>query len=246
MAERHFARRLVLLLIALTSVTLGAAVAFSVAESTSIAYGCAWALDKVTTVGALPTPADAGGRVILAILELFGIGTLFYGLATVAEFFVSGQLSGLLDQRRIQKMIDSYTDHFIVCGYGRVGRRVARDLRAGNAQVVVIDPNPSHRDEARHDGVALIEAQASNDEILLHAGIERAAAVIACVDSDAENIFIALTARELSSSVRVIARASIQETERKLLHAGADEVISPYTMAGTEMARLALQPAARA
>ena len=68
---------------------------------------------------------------ILAILELFGIGTLFYGLATVAEFFVSGQLSGLLEQRRIQKMIDSYTDHFIVCGYGRVGRQVTRDLRAG-------------------------------------------------------------------------------------------------------------------
>ena len=183
---------------------------------------------------------------ILAILELFGIGTLFYGLATVAEFFVSGQLSGLLEQRRIQKMIDSYTDHFIVCGYGRVGRQVTRDLRASNAQVVVIDPNPDNRPTAQHDGVAYIEAQASHDEVLLHAGIERAAAVIACVDSDAENIFIALTARELSNKVRVIARAAIEETERKLIHAGADEVISPYTMAGTEMARLALTPGVHA
>jgi voltage-gated potassium channel len=241
--ELHFARRLVLLLSVLAAVTAGCAVAFAVVEKTSFAYGLAWSLDTITTVGALPTPHDVGGRLLLAILELFGIGTLFYGLATVAEFFVSGQLSGLLEQRRIQRMIDSYTDHFIVCGYGRVGRQVARDLRAGKAQIVVIDPNPANRETARHDGDTYIEAQASNDEVLLQAGIERAAAVIACVDSDAENIFIALTARELSSSVRVIARAAIEETERKLLHAGADEVISPYTMAGSEMARLALAPA---
>lgn len=245
MAERHFARRLVLLLAAVTTILIAAAIAFSLVEHTSVAYGFAWALDKITTVGALPTPDDLGGRVILAILELLGIGTLFYGLATVAEFFVSGQLSGLLEQRRIQKMIDSYTDHFIVCGYGRVGRQVARDLRASNAQVVVIDRNPDNRPTALHDGVAYIEAQASHDEVLLDAGIERAAAVIACVDSDAENIFIALTARELSSKVRVIARAAIDETERKLIHAGADEVISPYTMAGTEMARRALAPTVR-
>lgn len=245
MAERHFARRLMLLLAAVTTILIAAAIAFSLVEHTSVTYGFAWALDKITTVGALPTPSDVGGRLILAILELLGIGTLFYGLATVAEFFVSGQLSGLLEERRIQKMIDSYTDHFIVCGYGRVGRQVTRDLRASHAQVVVIDPNPDNRLTAQHDGVAYIEAQASRDEVLLHAGIERAAAVIACVDSDAENIFIALTARELSSNVRVIARAAIEETERKLIHAGADEVISPYTMAGTEMARLALNPVVR-
>ncbi|MGH3025309.1 MAG: potassium channel family protein [Gaiellaceae bacterium] len=244
MTERHFARRLILLLAALATMIIGSGIAFAAVEKTSVAYGLAWALDKVTTVGALPTPRTVGGRVILAILELFGIGTLFYGLATVAEFFVSGQLSGLLDHRRIQRMIDSYSDHFIVCGYGRVGRQVTHDLRAGNAQVVVVDQNPENRETARHDGVAYIEAQASHDEVLLHAGIEHAAAVIACVDSDAENIFIALTARELSSKVRVIARASIEESERKLLHAGADEVISPYTMAGAEMARLALSPTA--
>ena len=242
MAENPFARRLVLLLAALATMVFGSGILFAALEHTSVAYGLAWALDKVTTVGALPTPRTVGGRVLLAILELFGIGTLFYGLATVAEIFVSGQLSGLLEQRRIQRMIDSYSDHFIVCGYGRVGQRVARDLRAGGAEVVVIDHNPENRQTARHDGVAYIEAHATHDEVLLHAGIERATAVIACVDSDADNIFIALTARELSSRVRVIARASIEESERKLLHAGADEVISPYTMAGAEMARLALSP----
>jgi voltage-gated potassium channel len=243
MAERHYTRRLVTLLAALAVMCVGSGLVFAALEGTSVAYGLAWSLDKITTVGALPTPGNVRGRVLLAALELFGIGTLFYALATVAEFFVSGQLSGLLEQRRLQRMIDSYSDHFIVCGYGRVGRQVARDLLIGGARVVVIDANPANREPAQHDGVAYIEASASTDEALLHAGIERAAAVIACVDSDAENIFIALTARELSSQVRVIARAAVEESERKLLHAGADEVISPYTMAGAEMARLALAPA---
>jgi voltage-gated potassium channel len=137
-------------------------------------------------------------------------------------------------------MIDSFSDHYIVCGYGRVGRQVVRDLLEHSAQIVVIDHNPMHREAATTDGVAYIEGHASDDEVLIQAGIERAVAVIACVDSDAENIFIALSARELSSSVRVIARASADDAERKLLRAGADQVISPYKMTGVEMARLAL------
>ncbi len=164
-------------------------------------------------------------------------------MATVAEFFVSGQLSGVLKLRRTQKMIDSYSDHYIICGYGRVGRQVVRDLRDHEADIVVIDHNPLHRETATTDGVVYIEGHASDDEILIQAGIERAIAVIACVDSDAENIFIALSARELSSDVKVIARASAEDAERKLIRAGANEVISPYKMTGSEMARLALDPA---
>ena len=92
-----------------------------------------WTLDTITTLGTIPEPHDSAGRVLKVGLELLGIGTLFYGLATVAEFFVSGQLSGVLEERRVQRMIDSFTDHFIICGFGRVGRQVARDLRAAGA-----------------------------------------------------------------------------------------------------------------
>jgi voltage-gated potassium channel len=175
-------------------------------------------------------------------LELFGIGTLFYGLATVAAFFVSGQLSGVLEERRIENMIDSFSDHYIVCGFGRVGRQVSRDLRVAGAHHVVIDPNPANREAARSAGVPLIESEASDDEVLKQAGIERAQGVIACVDSDAENIFITLTARELRSDILIIARASAEESEKKLVRAGADRVISPYKTSGSEMARLALRP----
>ncbi len=99
----------------------------------SVAYGFVWTLDTITTLGSIPDPHDSAGRVVTVGLELFGIGTLFYGLATVAEFFVSGQLSGLLEDRRTQRMIDSYSDHFIICGFGRVGRQVARDLRVAGS-----------------------------------------------------------------------------------------------------------------
>lgn len=237
-----FVRRLGILLAVLLAVVAAGTVGFALIEGTSVPYGFLWTLDTITTVGSIADPNDTAGRILKAGLELVGIGTLFYGLVTVTEFFVSGQLSGLLEERRSQKMIDSYTDHYIVCGFGRVGRQVSRDLRAAGVEHVVIDPNPDNRELARELGIPYIESEAADDDVLRTAGIERAVAVIACVDSDAENIFIALTARELRSDIRVIARASVEESEKKLLRAGANRVISPYKTSGTEMARMALHP----
>jgi voltage-gated potassium channel len=237
-----FARRLGILFSALAAVILLGTLGFAITEGSSVAYSFAWTLDTVTTLGSIQDPHDAGGRVVVVVLELFGIGTLFYGLATVAEFFVSGQLSGLLEERRTQRMIDAYSDHFIICGFGRVGRQVARDLGSAGVRHVTIDSNPSHREAAEAMGVRYIESYAADDEVLLSAGIERARGVIACVDSDADNIFIALTARELRSDILIIARASAEDSEKKLLRAGADRVISPYKTSGSEMARVALHP----
>jgi voltage-gated potassium channel len=237
-----FMRRLGILLGLLVVLIVAGTAGLAALEHVSVGYAFEWTIDTVTTTGTIPDPHDAGGRAVKLGLELFGIVTLFYGLATVAEFFVSGQLSGVLAERRTQKMIDSYSDHYIVCGFGRVGRQVTRDLRVAGVNFVVIDPNPEHRQEARAADMALIEREASDDEVLTEAGILRARGVIACVDSDAENIFIALTARELRSDILIIARASAEESEKKLLRAGADRVISPYKSSGNTMARLALRP----
>jgi voltage-gated potassium channel len=239
---RLFMRRLGILMVALSLLVAAGTVAFVLAEGVSVAYAFDWTLDTITTLGSIQDPHNTAGRVVKVCLELLGIGTLFYALATVAEFFVSGQLSGVLEDRRIEKMIDSFSDHYIVCGFGRVGRQVSRDLRAAGAQHVVIDPNPSNRDAAVAAGVPLIESEASDDEVLTQAGIGRAQGVIACVDSDAENIFISLTAREMRSDILIIARASAEDSEKKLLRAGADRVISPYKTSGSEMARIALRP----
>jgi voltage-gated potassium channel len=140
-------------------------------------------------------------------------------------------------------MIDALSDHFIICGFGRVGRQVARDLRAANARYVVIDPDPANVEEAQGQvGVRAIEGNPSSDDVLRAAGIERARAIVACVDSDAENIFITLSARGLRSDIAIVARASVEDSERKLVRAGADRVSSPYKASGAEMARLALHP----
>jgi voltage-gated potassium channel len=239
---RLFLRRLGVLMAALTALVIAGTIAFVITEGVSVAYGFDWTLDTVTTLGSIQDPHNAAGRIVKVCLELLGIGTLFYALATVAEFFVSGQLSGVLEERRTEKMIDSFSDHYIVCGFGRVGRQVSRDLRAAGAQHVVIDPNPANREAALSAGVPLIESEASDDEILKQAGIDRAQGVIACVDSDAENIFITLTARELRADIMIIARASAEDSEKKLMRAGADRVISPYKTSGSAMARIALRP----
>jgi voltage-gated potassium channel len=237
-----FTRRLVWLLAALVVLVIAGSIAFTITDGVSLAYGLVWTLDTVTTLGSIQDPHSTAGRVVVVGLEVFGIGTLFYGLATVAEFFVSGQLSGLLGERRSQRMIDSYSDHVIVCGFGRVGRQVSRDLTRAGTPHVAIDAEPSNREAAESMGVSFIQSYAADDEVLLGAGIKRARAVIACVDSDADNIFIALSARELAPDVLIVARASADDVEKKLRRAGADRVISPYKTSGSEMARVALHP----
>ncbi len=241
-SERQAVRRFGVLIALLLVVIIGGTVAFSIVEGVSLGFGLIWTIDTISTVGIVPEPHNAGGRVIISVLELLGIGTLFYGLATVAEFFVSGQLNGLLEARRIRNMIDSYSDHYIVCGYGRVGRQVARDLIAQRARVVAIDEDAGHREIAMSDGAAWLEGTPTEDSILQGAGIERAAAVVTCVDSDADNIFVALSARELRPDILIVARASAEDSEKKLMRAGADRVVSPYKTTGSEMARIALHP----
>ena len=238
----HFMRRLAIVLAVLLLTIVTGSIGYAIIAGVSPAFGLVWTLDTVTTLGTIPEPRSSAGRVLQALLEVFGIGTLFYGLATVAEFFVSGRLSGLIDERRMQKLIDSTSNHYLVCGYGRVGRQVVRDLTAAGAPYVVIDVNPQNREDALATGLPLIDAPASEDDVLKAAGIDRAQGVIACVDSDAENIFITLTARGLRSDILIIARASAEDSEQKLLRAGADRVISPYKTSGSEMARIALHP----
>jgi voltage-gated potassium channel len=237
-----FARRMAQLGVMIVALLAFGTIGFVVSEDVSAWSGFLWALDTVATVGSIPAPDDTGGQVVKVVLIVLGVGTLFYALVTVTEFFVAGHLGELLSERRMQKMIDSLSDHYIICGYGRVGRQVARDLRAAGARYVVIDESPENRELATGVGVRIISGPPSDDETLRAAGVIRARAVLACVDSDAENIFITLTARELNPDIAIVARASVEDSESKLRRAGANRVISPYKASGSEMARLALHP----
>jgi voltage-gated potassium channel len=196
----------------------------------------------VATVGSAPEPPDIPGQIVKVLLIVLGVGTLFYALVTVTEFFVAGHLGEILEERRTLKKIEDLSGHHLICGFGRVGRQVARDLQAGDVEFVIIDELDENKDIADQMGAPFLLGRPSDDEMLKAAGIDRAISVLACVDSDAENIFTCLTARELRSDITVVARASVEDSEKKLLRAGADRVISPYKSSGAEMARLALQP----
>lgn len=237
----EFLERLGMLVGAILLLLAAGTAGYALTEGTSVPYSFAWALDTVATVGSVPAPDTTGGQIVKVGLIVFGVGTLFYALVTVTEFFVAGHLSGLLEERRALKKIDSLNDHILICGFGRVGRQAARDLQAAGRDFVVLDNNPEEtREHAEAMGAPFVEGSPSDDEVLRSAGIMRAAGLLACVDSDAENVFITLTARELRSDIKIVARAAVEPTERKLRHAGADQVVSPYKEIGSQMVRLTL------
>ena len=240
-----FLRRLRALLIVLAAIVALGTIGLVITEDVGVWRGFIWTLDILATVGSIPAPETVGGQIVKVALIVLGVGTLFYGLVTVTEVFVSGHLAELLQERRAQKLIDATSDHYIICGFGRVGRQVARDLRAAGARYVVVDHNPEMRDHAQGIGVRFIEGEPSDDEVMRAAGVMRARGVIACVDSDADNIFITLTVRGLRPDIAIVARASEEAVEAKLLRAGATRGISPYKTSGSEMARLSLNPQIR-
>jgi voltage-gated potassium channel len=239
---RTFLRRLGQLAGLIALLLLVGTAGFVITEDASVGMGFLWTLDTIATVGSIPNPDSSAAQALKVVLIVLGVGTLFYALVTLTEFFVAGHLSGLLAERRAMKMIDSYRGHHVICGFGRVGRQVGRDLKLAGQRFVAVDIDPEKRDLADELGAPFIEGDVADDESLLEAGVERAASVIACVDSDAQNVYITLTARELRSDVTIVARASQSSAEHKLRRAGADRVISPYKSSGTEMARLAMHP----
>jgi voltage-gated potassium channel len=237
-----FARRIVLVALLAVGLLVFGTVGLEWSEHVGLWYAFRWSLNTAATAGNFPEPHSTSGQAIELALTVLGVGTLFYALATVTEFLVAGHLGDLLGVRRMEKMIGSLEDHHIICGFGRVGRQVARDLRAARVNYVVVDSNHDNRTYAEAQDAIFIGGDATEDTVLLEAGITRARSLIACADSDADNVFITLTARELRSDIPIVARAAIEDTEKKLRRAGANRVISPYKSSGTEMARLALHP----
>jgi voltage-gated potassium channel len=236
----HFMRRLILLMALLTVLVLGGAAALAAFEGVSYWRGFLWALDTIATIGSISDPDTLGGQLTKILLIVFGVGTMFFVLVTLTEFFVTGDLSGVLEARRMQSKIAQLKEHYLICGFGRVGQQIAQDFKEAGVPFVVVDDNPEVRELAEEMEVLMLEGRGSDDEVLQEAGIMRARGVVACMDSDAENIFTTLTARELRPDIQIVARAAREASERKLLRAGANEVVSPYKASGRTMASLAL------
>jgi voltage-gated potassium channel len=197
----------------------------------------------ITTVGFREVrPLDDAGRVFTILLAVFGIGTIFYGFVSLFQFVLEGELGLLLGRQRMKGRIESLKDHYILCGFGRVGEEVAREFAARKLPFVVVESNPEAIERAERRESLLLVGDATNDAVLKEAGVERARVLLAASDSDAGNTFIVLAAKALNPRLFLVARAAYPENEPRMLRAGADRVFSPYNIAGKQMALTALHP----
>ena len=198
----------------------------------------------VTTVGYRELhPLSRSGEGFTIVLLIGGVGTALYTFTLLATVVVEGGLHLRLEQRRIRRMIDRLEDHFIVCGYGRIGSVVAEEFRREGTPFVVVERDPERVHEVIAAGMLAVEADASREEVLRRLGIDRARGLIAAVGTDAENVYTILTARVLAPHLFIVARAETDDAERKLLRAGASRVLSPYHIGAVQMAQTALRPA---
>ncbi len=200
-------------------------------------------LITVTTIGYNEVhPLNTQGRILTQILILFGVGSVLYAFTVLGQFIVEGQIRDLFRRNRMEKKAANLTGHVIVCGYGRMGRIVADELRKQDVSFVIIEHDADVVRQIIETGMLVIEGDATSDEVLRKAGLEHARAVVCVVESDAENLYITLSARVLNREVFILARCNEEAAEEKLRRAGANKVIFPYRIGARQMTEFIVRP----
>lgn len=231
-------------------VTRGVALLVAVTVVSTVAY-IAVGLDPfealyqtvitISTVGfrEIGQPDDTPYRIVTVVVVLLGVGTAFYTLGVLLETLVEGRLTDQIWRRRMERTVQDMTDHVIVCGWGRVGSTIARSVAANGRSVVIVD-----REAERLVDVDLpfVQGDATDDAVLETAGIHRAYALVAALDSDAPNLYVTLSGRSLRRDLFIVARAHLADAESKLARAGADRVVNPQHIGGERIAAMLLQP----
>jgi len=218
-------------------------VGYMVLEGWSLSDAAYMAVITLTTVGYREVnDMDTVGRIWTMLVAIAGVGVLFGTVGIVAEAVLAEAASGKREARVMRHQIEELRDHFVVCGYGRVGSMVSRELVRDGHAVVVIDVRPESLVTAAADGLLTVTGDGTTDAVLIQAGVARARGLVSCIDSDANNVYVTLSARALNPGLFIVARAGAEGADLKLLQAGANRVVSPYTMAGRRIAELALRP----
>ena len=198
----------------------------------------------LSTIGFGEThPLSPAGRLLTIFIIIFGITTGAYVLQGIARFIVEGELSKMIKKQKLQKQIEAIKDHFIICGFGRIGSRIASELKeAGIGFVIVERDNNLYEHITDEKGYLMIEGDSTSDEILKKSGIERAKGLVCALPSDADNVYVVLSSRELNKKLIIISRCREESGKKKLYIAGADKVISPYHMGAMRMSMAVIKP----
>jgi len=236
-------RRLIWGITALVVIIVIGTVGYLLIEGWSFLDSLFMTITTITTVGYDEVhPLSDGGRIFSSFLIVGGVGGALYALTVIVAYVVEGEFGTTLGRQQMKNKISKLKEHFIICGYGRVGQEIANVFTEEQVPFVVIDNDRDSIAHAEEDNRLYLFADATNDEVLKEAGIERARGLVAAVDGDAESTYITLSARQLNPGLFIEARSSGSEVEAKLKKAGADRIISPSSIGARRMAMLALRP----
>ncbi len=242
MEESFSTRRIAYAIGGAIAVILGGTVAFHSAIEESWLDSFYRSVVTSSLTGLDSVPSSDAGRLITIALVFAGLTIFAFVAAILVEGIARGVFTGALAERRRRRRIDRLEDHYIICGYGRVGRRVAQEFREAGARYVVVDINEGAIEYAREHGDLFVHGNGTDDENLAEAGLATARGLVASSDSDVDNLYITLSARAARPNLFIVARASYEDVAEKLRRAGADRVVQPYSSAGKEMGALMLKP----
>jgi voltage-gated potassium channel len=236
---RHLAISIVLSLLILVTGTAG----YMIIEDWRFLDALYMTIITISTVGYREVNQVGDiGRVFTIFLVLIGVGFTFYVMAAVVQFMVEGRVRIIMGRRRLDKQIDRLKNHYIVCGYGRIGRVICRNLQRTPYDLVVVEKNPDLIPVMDKDGILYVASDAADEANLLKAGIRRARGLVAALATDTDNVFLVLSARQLAPELNIIARASQEGAKNKLRAAGANSVESPYEIGAASMAHRIIRP----
>ncbi len=239
----QFPKRIIISIIFLISVYFLGSFGYMFIEDMTFLDSLFMTTITITTVGyGLVKQLSTAGTVFTILLIIIGTGTAAYILINLTDFILSEFFFGRIEKRKKTKMISKLKNHFIICGAGRVGFEIANELARNNIEFIVIDEADGSIETAKQNHWLYIQGDASNDETLQEARITHAKGLFAALDTDAENVYITLSAKSLNPSIFIVARAIMHETISKLEKAGADKVVSPQIIGGRKMVAMALQP----
>jgi len=240
---KRFQKRFIAIAIALLAIVAGGTAGFVIIDHYSVFDAFYMTMITVSTVGyAEVHPLSHAGRVFNSFLIFFGVTIMLLAVGGMTQAIIELELNQYFGKRRVKKMIDRLQDHFIVCGFGRVGRGAAFELQRSGVPFLVVDSNEDRVEHAMKAGMLAALADATDDETLREAGIHRAKGLIATLSSDSDNLYVILSAKALKPALLVSARISSEQSEKKMRLAGADYVFAPYDMTGNRMAQVMLRP----